>query len=340
MNILPFERSTSFWHRTAFLAAPHAAARRTRARRRAQRDGARGGVPARCTRCVPARGSRSTDSPSRAPSARRRRSTRSWSPLPSSRCSTRCASCCPASSSSTTVLTVRTGVPSSCTHARRPSTAARPRSSATSWPGDCSTSDRRLLDGDAVEAWPDGRDAATESTRLDGGRRARAARQERATRAGVGGRRRRRARGHRLVRRARGRTARRGVRRVRGARRPRRGGVGARRRDARRARAPGAALGGAVALPAFGRLGPTGDGPRARPGDRRSGLRARHPSRHRCRPGQGRRAHGRRDGAARVPSSAPQSPVSPRSSPCRASAPTPRNRSPSRPWPPPPGTMR
>ena len=82
--------------------------------------------------------------------------------------------------------------------------------------------------------WPGRRNGID---RLDGGRRARAARQERPPRPRVGSRRRRRPRGDRLVRRARRRTTRRGVGGVRRARRPQCGRVGARRRDARRARA-------------------------------------------------------------------------------------------------------
>ena len=162
--------------------------------------------------------------------------------------------------------------------ARRPSTAARPRSSGTSSPGACSTrtggvdgdavearpdgrdaaTESTVGDGDAVEAWPDGRDAATESTPVDGSRRARASRQERASHAGVGARRRRCPRSHRLVRRPRRRPGRDAVSVVLGALGELNAVASSLDDVMLDGLGVGAASGGALALPPFGRWEPPG----------------------------------------------------------------------------------
>ncbi len=168
------------------------------------------------------------------------------------------------------------------------------------WPdGRDAATESTLVHGDAVEAWPDGRDAATESTLVDGGGRARAPRPDRAPRARVGSRRRRRPRGDRVVRRARGRTPRGGVGGVRRARRPARGHVGARRRDARRPRCPCRTRWRARA-PGLRRVGAARKARRWNARHRRAHVRTRRTPRHR----RGARRDGERVVLAFVPADA------------------------------------
>ena len=97
MSILPYERSSCFWQRIAYLyrrlqlLVDVAPGRRPRTPRSwATRS-------CSSTRSAPGRGSPSTGSPTARPSARRRRSTRCSSRPRNTRRTTRCAGSCPAS---------------------------------------------------------------------------------------------------------------------------------------------------------------------------------------------------------------------------------------------------
>ena len=95
MSILPYERSSCFWQRIAYLYRRLEQARRGRAGRRPQRGDRRQRVPAppRAARPI-ARDAAPARRRARR-SARRRRSTRSSSRPRSRRRTTRCAGCCP-----------------------------------------------------------------------------------------------------------------------------------------------------------------------------------------------------------------------------------------------------
>ena len=130
MDLLPYERSTCFWQRIAYLyarldeliaEAPDPDEYELGA---AYLGAAHAALP------VP--GNPAPVGRRRATRARRPRSTRSCWPPPSSGSTTPCATCCPGRWNSTT----HRGVPNTFTRERQPSTAAPPRSSATSSPAD------------------------------------------------------------------------------------------------------------------------------------------------------------------------------------------------------------
>ena len=145
MDLLPYERSTCFWQRIAYLYSRFDAL--------IGEVGKIGGSASPltriwvkriwpCTRCAAGRGRPSTGWPTVTSWARTPRSTRCCWPAPNSGSTTPHAICCRAPSNSTTP----TGAPSTCTRGRPPSTAAPPKCSATSSPAACWTSGRSDVD--------------------------------------------------------------------------------------------------------------------------------------------------------------------------------------------------
>ena len=140
MSILPYERSSCFWQRIAYLYRRLQRLVDVVARRRPHRRGRRQRVPAAAHGAGPV----ARDA---APARRRRDARRgdvdrqgAGRDGRAGDCTTRSAGCCPVWSRSTTASTARCGAASTSTPAPRRSTAAPPRCSATSSPAGCSTS--------------------------------------------------------------------------------------------------------------------------------------------------------------------------------------------------------
>ena len=139
MDLLPYERSTCFWQRIAYLYARFDRLIAETSRRTEPDDAALGAayLALHTLRCR----SRSTQHrlADGARWARRPRSTRCCLPPPSSGCTTPRAICCPAPIELDEQYVAHRV---SCTRVRRRSTAAPPRSSETSLRAGCSTSGR------------------------------------------------------------------------------------------------------------------------------------------------------------------------------------------------------
>ena len=100
MSILPYERSSCFWQRIAYLYRRLERAVVAASDERSQRRRSRATPSCTCTRCAHDHAQPNTGWPRARPSARRRRSTRSWSRPRNRRRTTQYTGCCPGRSRS------------------------------------------------------------------------------------------------------------------------------------------------------------------------------------------------------------------------------------------------